>query len=257
VVPGGGADFPFFWTHNDSGWGEELFAVGEEGELLGTVRVAGSRNRDWEELAAGRCASGRCLYIADTGDNRRVRTDPAIYRIPEPTPGDTVSDRASRFPLSFPDGPRDVEAVILLPGERMLLVSKGWSDPIEVYRVPGSLESALTAARGDPIPLEPVQRLSPGPVGLPRMVTGAAATPDGSLVAIRTYETLQFYRVGTDGRLKEVVGGLVNLRPVGEAQGEAVAFLPGNRLVLTSEAGPMGRMGQLSILSCRLQEFDW
>lgn len=265
--PGEAPGSRLLWTHNDSGWPAELFGVDPEGELLEEVRVAGAENVDWEDLAVGPCPAdnpwgaegSRCLLIADTGDNRERRDHLVLYRVPEPAPGDTVTAPADAFPLVLPHGARDIEALLLLPDDRVLLVTKGRSDPLEVYRSPAPLGTARAAAADGRIPMERVQALSDGPVWLPNMVTGAATTPDGRLGVVRTYQTLQFYRIDADAPepLIPVDGGLVNLRPAREPQGEAVAFLPGNRLVLTSEAGPFGRRGQMTLLGCRLPGWDW
>jgi hypothetical protein len=241
-----------FWTHNDSGGQARVFAVDEEGRLLGTVRVTGARNRDWEDLAVGPCGEGHCLYIADVGDNLEERTDPAIYRVPEPSPGDEATVEAARFPVRFPHGPRDVEAIYLLPGERLFLVTKGRNHRVEVYRVPAPLDRP-----GEPLELERIQRLTWISPALPRHVTGGASTPGGDLVALRTYETLTLYRPDADGRLEEVSGSRVNLRHLREPQGEAVAFLPGNRIVLTGEAGPFGDRGTIGFLLCRRMGVEW
>jgi hypothetical protein len=233
-----------FWTHNDSGGTPHLFVVDRDGRERGRVRVPGATNRDWEDLAAGPCPEGgRCLYIADTGDNRETRRDPAIYRLPEPSPADTVSAPATRFPLRMPHGPRDVEAVYILPGERLFLVTKGRSDPVEVYRIPRLAGDA-------PLVPERIQDLTSGPVFLPRMVTGAGATADGSLVAVRSYEALVFHRPDEEGRLYPLRNGFVNLRPLREIQGEAVAWAGGNRWVVTSEAGPGLSRGSIHLLEC-------
>jgi hypothetical protein len=241
-----------FWTHNDSDGRARIFAVDGEGSLRGTVRVTGARNRDWEDLAAGPCGGGHCLYIADVGDNLERRTDPAIYRVPEPSPGDDATLPADRFPVRFPHGPRDVEAIYLLPGERLFLVTKGRNHRVEVYRVPAPLDRPR-----EPLELERIQRLTRISPALPRHVTGGASTPQGDLVALRTYETLTLYRPDDDGRLEEVSGSRVNLRHLREPQGEAVAFLPGNRIVLTSETGPLGSRGTIGFLNCRGMEVAW
>ncbi len=250
---------PFFWSHNDSGHPPELFAIDAQGELLGITRVAGARNVDWEELSAGPCPAGRagdsgdpsrpghtdrCLYIADVGDNLEQRTDPAIYRIPEPRPGDTVSAPAERFALELPDGPRDIEAVYLLPGERLFLITKGRNHPVEIYRVP-----PLTSP-DRPLRVTRIQTLTPGPPSLPRLVTGASASEDGRWVAIRTYETLEFFTPSEEGTLAPTPQGRLNLRPLREPQGEAVAILDGGHVVLTSEAGPGLELGMMQFLHC-------
>ena len=233
------------WSHNDSGHPAELFALDPRGRLLGVTRVSGARNVDWEDLASGPCPTGgHCLYIADVGDNLERRTDPAIYRIPEPDPADSVSAPAERFPLRLPDGPRDIEAMYLLPGERLFLVTKGRNHPVELYRVPP------LSAPDHPLNVERVQTLTPRRPSFPRLVTGAGASADGRIVAVRTYETLEFFVPLGEGSLAPIPGGRINLRPLREPQGEAVAILPGGRIVLTSEAGPGLERGALQFLSC-------
>lgn len=105
--------------------------------------------------------------------------------------------------------------------------------------------------------LERIQTLTTWAPFLPAMVTGAGSTPDGRLVAVRTYQSLTFYRPDEEGRLEELPGGRVSLTPLQETQGEAVAFLPGNRVVLTSEAGPGGQVGQMAFLRCSLDGERW
>ena len=233
-----------FWTHNDAG--SVLFAVGEDGALVGRWPVL-PRARDWEDLALATCpGGGSCLYVSDLGDNYEERTNIRLMRLPEPDPAsapDTL--RADVFPVRLPDGPRDIEALLVLPGERIMVVTKGRNDPVTVYRYPGAL-------RPDTVTLEEVQRLSDGPRILPRQVTGAAVSPGGQVVAIRTYEALQFYRVQSD-TLVPVDGGMVNLRTLREGQGEGVGIGLDGEVVLTSERGPLAGSGSLSMMRCRLE----
>lgn len=213
----------------------------------------------------------RCLYVGDVGDNREVRPTLALYRLPEPLPHegaqsgdggqrpDTLSAEAHRFEIKLPDGPRDIEALHVLEGERVFLITKGRNHPVELYALPAPLPLAPT---DHPLRARLVQTLGERPPSLGRMVTGSDAWTEGrgasEWVAVRTYETLAFFRAGEDGRLVPAEGeggdgrtpGPVNLRPLREAQGEAVAMLPDGRLVLTSEAGPGGRLGSMQLVRC-------
>ncbi len=241
-----------FWTHNDSGGRAELYVVDARGILLGTVAVSGATNVDWEELDRADCpGGGQCLYIADTGDNLERRSDPALYRVREPEVGAGATEPAERFPLRFPDGPRDVEAAFVLPGERLFFVTKGRNHAVELYR------AAPLVRAGEPVLLERIQTLSRWSPALPRHVTGAGASADGSVVAVRSYETLQFYHPDPEGRLTPIPGGLVNLRSLAEGQGEAVALLSGNRVALTSEAGPFAAVGAIGFLRCEGVGVGW
>lgn len=162
----------------------------------------------------------------------------------EPETNDSSPLAADVFPVRLPDGPRDTEAIFVLPGEVPYLVTKGANHPITVYRYP-------TPLRSDTVTLEEVQRLSAGPVQLLNRVTGASASPDGSWVAVRTYQALHFYRVEGD-TLASVAGGLVNLRTLEEIQGEAVGLGPDGLVVLTSEGGPLGGPPSMRFLRCAL-----
>ena len=83
------------------------------------------------------------------------------------------------------------------------------------------------------------------------MVTGASATLDGGTVAIRTYESLEFFDVSEGGQLVESSVGRVDLRTLREAQGEGVGFGADGAVVLSSErAGGSGP--SLTFLSCEL-----
>lgn len=230
-----------YWTVDDSGPGM-LQAVDADGALLGSVEVPGGLGRDREALALGACGSGDCLYVADVGDNAGVRSSLAVYRIPEPHPADDRTDPPQVFRFSLPDGPRDVEAVFLLPGERLHLVSKGQEHAPTVYRYPGPLRPEAGF-------LQVVQRLGTGPRGLPDQITGADASADGSVVVLRTYRDLAAHRIVND-TLAMAPDLTVDLLTLQEPQGEGVALAPGGRIVLVGEAGPLGRRGSIAVLAC-------
>lgn len=231
-----------FWVVNDSG-DRTLHAVNAAGASLGTVPVGGMRHRDWEDLALAECASGDCLYIADVGDNYAERDTVFVYRMPEPEPGRADSVAVDVFSFRYPDGPRDTEAMFVLPGERLYFVNKGTDEAVFLYRYPGELRSDTVKT------LVEVQALSTSSRLLPRQVTGAAATVDGERVVVRTYETLGFYRMEAD-TLRLLEDGTVNLRTLQEGQGEGVALGADGTAVLVSEAGPTGRRGSIAVLRC-------
>ena len=231
----------FVWTHNDSGHEPILYALDAQGEIRAEIEIDGN-NRDWEDMDRGRCDLGSCFYVADTGDNNERRRSPSLYRIAEPDPSEDAHVDAERYRMLFPDGPRDVEAMYVLPGERVFFVTKGRNHPVTVYRYPPPLRS------DEVVTLEEVQRLSEGPVAPPRMVTGASATLDGTKVVIRTYETLEFFEVADADRLSRPTDSRINLRTLRESQGEAVAFDGGERVILSSESGFASRPSIVSLI---------
>ncbi len=236
-------DAEVFWTHNDGG--AEIFAVDRAGRVL-SRHTFDVEPHDLEDIAAAPCADGSpCLYLADTGDNTERRPQVRLLRLPEPTLGAFGRLEAEVFPVRFPDGPRDTEAVYVLPGERVFLVSKGRNHAVTVYRYPPPL-------RGDTVTLEEVQRLTGGAQPLLDQVTGGSASSSGLTVVLRTYQALRFYGLRGDS-LAAVPNGVVNLRTLGEIQGEGVSLAADGSIVLTSEGGPLGGPAALSQLRCQAE----
>ncbi|HEU0016053.1 MAG TPA: hypothetical protein VFQ45_20415 [Longimicrobium sp.] len=232
-----------FWTHNDSGE-PLLYAVDSAGRTVGRVRVAGAAVEDWEDVAAAPCpGGGDCLYVADIGDNEAERPSVTVYRVPEPAPGAARSAPAAALRLRYPDGPQDAEALFVLDGA-VHVVTKGESGPIVLYRAPAGAGAEAT--------LERVRVLTQGKVDRPERITGAAASPDGRWIALRTVRHASLYRAA------ELAGGgaltpvRVDLQPLGEEQGEGIGFAPGGSIVLTSEGGGRSKPATFARLRCTL-----
>ena len=231
------------WTHNDSGDEPRLYATDSAGDDLGSVLVAGARNVDWEDLGGGPCpgVATRCLYAADIGDNRRARRQVVIYRLPEPDPPQGAGDTLRSVPLEsattlrYPDHPHDAEAVVIDPAGRVMIITKEVLGRPLVYRVP---PRSRPQRPGEADTLRFVGLLDVAPnLLLLRVVTGAAISPDGATLAVRTYSSLHFFRRRGDSLPAPLTpdGGLSI--PFVEPQGEGVAFLAPDLLVLTSERG--------------------
>lgn len=238
------------WTHTDSGTDPVLFALDAGGSILARLHVAidtTTGEGDWEDVGVAACASGQCLYIADTGDNSSSREWVAVHRLTEPParPGGRLP--VETFRMRFPEGARDTEALFVLPDERVFLVTKGGDGPVAIYEYPGRLNSAEVAS------LRLVRPLTPGPVQLGDRVTGASASEDGTWVALRTHVSVLIYRAADLlGQAEEVRPFVVtDVRPLAEPQGEGVGLGPGGTVVLTSEGGARGVPGTMSVLSCQ------
>jgi hypothetical protein len=235
------------WVHNDSEGTPSLYALDSHGRLLAEIEVPGAVTQsDWEDIAPGPCGAGECLYIGDIGDNLHDRQDRAILRLTEPEPVTGAAGTVDRFPIAYPDGPRDAEAVFVLPDTTLYVVSKGRNGPVTVYRYPPPLRA------GERVVLETVQQLTPGLVQLPDLVTGASATPDGRVVAIRTYTHVQFYMWADDTLAAVWPGAGHDLGPLAEPQGEGIALAADGTVYLVSETGLERRPPPLSRLRCPL-----
>lgn len=232
-----------YWTHNDSGWDAEIFAVDSTGAILTRVRIHGATNRDWEDIEAAPCNPGGtdpCLFIGDIGDNHERHSRIGIYRIPEPDPWtDTVSARAVIFRATYPDGPRDAEA-LFVTDQGIHIVNKGRSHAIELFRLAPPYRAGAT------VPLARIQHIAPPPTSVSAQVTGGAASLDQNRVVLRTYGGLLFFQVEDDTLALQ---GRAEIVAPEQRQGEAVDFLAGNRFVLTTE-GQAGHPASLAIVRC-------
>ena len=235
------------WTHNDSGDDAVLYLTNLDGEDLGKLTLEGAQARDWEDLSLGPCPDedGDCLYIADTGDNDQVRSRARIYVVREPTViplAERASSEARRINLYYPDRSFNIEAIATSPSGDLWMISKGLADTaIFTFKI---TRSELTK---DTIEVRPLGRLDfdPEPV-LGQLVTAAAISVDGQTLVARTYTQIFFYEIDGD-RLERL--GLCWLGRQ-EPQGEAVDFMDGDLLVLTSESETGGR-APISIVSCQ------
>ena len=111
------------WSHNDSGRAS-LFAFDNGGNAKGRVESTAVSVNDWEDLAIGPCPDGSCLYIADIGDNNRVRGGITIYRVPEPRADEKATAPAQAWTMTYPDGTHDAEALFATSSGQLFLVSK-------------------------------------------------------------------------------------------------------------------------------------
>lgn len=242
-------DSTLLWTHNDSGNEPVLFALDTAGNAIGQVMVTGAGLIDWEDMAAGPCDAGTCLFIGDIGDNTERRDSVTIYVVPEPDATALVTEPATALHARYPDRAQDAEALFVLPGGDIYIVTKGRRGPIALYRYPKAAQDA-----GGTATMERVRSLSSGRArGLGR-VTGAAASPDGRFTAIRTYATLYLYETGELIGLGSTRPAAFDLRPLKERQGEAVALTDSGEVWLTSEAERGGDFPAMTRLRCTMPE---
>jgi hypothetical protein len=206
-----------FWTHNDGGKSETLFAINREGKTLSEFKVLGAKIDDWEDIATD---NERHLYIADTGDNDAKRKRVAVYRIDEPDPASTagVVRTTHKWQLRWPNGPVDSEGLFVY-GTNGYLVTKVKNDRrAEVYRF------QLNAAESQM--LEPVARLT-----IDSPVTAAGISSNGAAIAFVAANGLYVYPFGGDiSKLAEQRPYYVRFR---HDSMEACTFVPEGLLTTT------------------------
>ena len=214
------------WTINDGGSRLEVFEL-DRTCAVRRVITAGIDPYDVEDLA--RAADGT-LWLADTGDNSLNRSTVALERI-------RPDGSATLFRLTYPDGPHDAEALLLMPTGEIYIATK---EPLSsnVYTPVGPLSASRPTElrRVASIGLLPTGT-SGGPVGTAGqvLVTGGAVSPDGRSVALRTYTDAYVWTVPSGdvaGALKSGDRQRIALPPT--AQGEGLAYAADGRSLLTS-----------------------
>ncbi len=235
-----------FFTHDDSG-GERVLQSFNTTGWLGEVPVAAPSFVDWEDLGAGPCPddpSLPCLFIADTGDNLKIRPYITIFVIREPESTDEAPVIAT-WNAAYPEGPADSEAILVHPHTgRIHLVTKRSDGEAKVYRLPDSI---VEAEPGSVATLEKVADLHLGE-GSGGLVTGASWAVDGSRVLIRSLTQLFLWEAEPC-----VDEGWWGVDPTvvpapAERQGEAVSFGLDGGIWTTSEADTL----PLSHMACAL-----
>ncbi|MCA9528445.1 MAG: hypothetical protein KC549_19305, partial [Myxococcales bacterium] len=230
-----------FWTHNDSGDEARVFAVRSDGRILGEVAIQGATHVDWEDVAVDDAGH---LYLADFGNNRSVRADLRVYRLPEPAPG---ADRARvdrvlafRYPdqTRWPDPEErfDAEALFWARGALYLLTKHRQDGRTALYRFPD-----LSGAAGEQVLVRVGERQVDADAKLGR-VTAADVTPDGAHLVVLTYGALLLFdRPATGDDYLANLQRRIDLDPKVLRQCEAVAW-DGEDVLVTNEQGDIFRL---------------
>lgn len=229
---------------------ERVFFLDRACKVVKSVAYSGNGPRDTEDLTLS--ADRRTLWIADTGDNitsteRRSRV--ALWSMPANGATKPVLHR-----LAYPGRkPHDAEA--------LLLADDG--SPIIITKAMGKAEVFTAAA---PLPVnndEPVPLRSAGEITLPRTstdnplqgvgrltVTGAARSPDGKRVVLRTYADAFEYDVPGGDIVKALTTSKPRITPLGDPFGEAITYTPdGSSFLTVSDAGDLGPDVDIAILA--------
>jgi DNA-binding beta-propeller fold protein YncE len=221
-----------FWTHNDSGNGNKLFAFNEKGADLGTWRVTGAANKDWEDISSFKDKQGKChLFIGDIGNNSLGRRELTIYKILEPIvkPSAAVlsTETAIAIKFEYPDSRHDAEALAVHPESGAIyVVTKRYGGASGVYEVIPGTKKARKIAN---------VKVPSIPNGL---VTGADVSSDGRHLVLSDYFGGYEFSLPADsdsfGDIWKQKPTLVDLGV--RKQGEAVAYGPdGLTVYATSE----------------------
>ncbi|MBB6611084.1 SdiA-regulated domain-containing protein [Pontibacter sp. Tf4] len=215
-------------THNDAGNKPYLYEINEQGKLLKTYKLK-LPNVDWEDLT--RDDKGN-LYISDTGNNDNKRRELAVYKV---NYNAMNSPQAIRF--TYEDQPHktskkdkigfDSEAIFWY-NNTLYLVTKDRSNTGEarIYTLPDTPGTHKAQKAGT--------------LKLKEPVTGAAISPDASIVALLSEEKIHLYRdVPSPEKFYEQKAEEIKLDGAGQTEG--ITFEDAKTLLITSEGGNLYR----------------
>ncbi|GAA3001921.1 WD40 repeat domain-containing protein [Streptomyces fulvorobeus] len=175
-----------YWTHNDSEDGPYLYAVDSRtGKTVATLTLRGvGEPRDVEAVSVGPDGN---LYVGDIGDNLDGSWDHVwIYRLPEPKRLRDATVRATQFDVTYADGARDAEAMMVHPRTGRVYIASKNEDGGGLYEGPARLSTGGTNV---------FRRVGEVP-----WVTDGAFSPDGRHLVLRSYFSARRYAF-EDGRL--------------------------------------------------------
>ena len=260
------------WVHNDFPGVPAVYAVeAATGITRGILRAPASfLALNLEDIALARCpapvdgkaeaAVETCLWLADSGNNEKRRTDLSIIALPEPLlswPGrgtaegaalaeEWVATDAWRFPVAYPGDNLDSEAFVVEPdGSAFYLIEKVDGQEARLFEARGPFvdgEQVILAQIG----ALPAREFIITPT-LGRMMTGADLHPSRQRFVLRSYIGSFEYRFATDdwpAELPSVTPVTVAWGPLSEPQGEAIAYDACGASLWTISEDPNQQPGQ-------------
>lgn len=217
-----------YWTHNDSGGANELYEFNSKGELISTLVIPNSQNKDWEDLTQSQDGT---LYIGDIGNNGNKRQDLTIYQYhPDSSRTKQITFRYADQ-QAFPPVPDqrnfDCEAFFYFNKE-LYLFSKNRSETnkhVKLYKIPAVAGDFLAVPQDS--------------IVIPEQVTSADVSPDGKTFALLTYGKIFLFSISN---------GQVNFSqpkaciPFAKKQTEAIIFLNNTDMLVTNEQKQIFRL---------------
>ena len=238
----------YFWIHNDSKDTARLFAVRKNGVIVAEVQLPGASNIDFEDIATGPGPDPErnYLFIADTGNNALNRTQLVIWRLPEPNLPSTnlgqrlVAERSEPIRFRYPAGTFNNEALIVHPLTGRIYIITKVSGPAVVYRFPSSVPGGA---------VQTLVRVASMNIG--GLVTAADLTEDGRRMLVRTFPSVQEYRLPQGAPFESIFTQPRIILPnagVAEPKSESICFDLEDRDFFTSNEGNPAPIHQTSLL---------
>jgi hypothetical protein len=215
------------YVHNDSGDTSRFFAIHPDGSLRAVVYYNGDKSlkllgvTDCEDIAVNIGPQpGTYVYMGDIGDNDAVRKDIIIFRIKEPALSDTlVNAQAEPLVLTYPDGPRDAETLMVDPIDKLLYIVSKREDSVGIYSTPLLFNANDTAV------LQLRAKLYFSGFGETKYITAGDISQDGLRILLKSYTQVYYWkRQSGEAIWQSMLRSPEALPYTIEQQGEAIGF---------------------------------
>ena len=210
----------WIFGHNDGGDYNRIFLMDTTGTHLANIIVYGAGNRDSEDMCidANEIDGKRFIYWGDIGDNSGVYPEIYIYRFPEPQfngqPFDTtLTEDIMKLTFTYPDGPRDAEALLVDPITHHLYIITKRDVKGQIYRATYPFDDSKP---------NKLQMIGKMPFS---GIVGGDISADGKHIALKTYSNIYHWHRNSDSSfLNALKTPPTRLPYIAEDQGEAVAW---------------------------------
>lgn len=214
------------WVLEDHGGEAEIYAILADGTGLGALSLDGLENLDWESMALSACDEGWCLWIGDTGNNDRDREQRGVHRIVEPNLFDgtvilPATTTATSYYFHYPSTPEDVEAMVVEPSGRPVIITKEPEGVSNLYAV-----STTTPDADELVTLLGQLVVDTGEDTGRKLVTDASLWPDGSRLLLRTYASVLELVLGEGGLDNISTAVMTEVVGAEEPRGEGIGYDP-------------------------------
>lgn len=231
-----------YYVHNDSGDTSRFFAVDPQGKLLTTFYFPEDQRKDHplldcEDISIGKGprAGKSFVYLADIGDNANMRPYVTIYRFEEKPSWlkDSVNHVIpAQLHLTYPDGPKDAEAMMIDPIQNLIYIVNKRTDSIRIYTTPlifKNNEDRMLTLRSKIY----IKGIKPF-----KYITAGDISKDGSKILLKSYGKVYYWqRNGTEPVWETMQRKPTELRYDMQLQGEAIGFTADEEGYYTTSEG--------------------
>ena len=221
-----------FWTHNDSGDRNRIYAFNSEGKHLGIYFLDKCRARDWEDIAIGPgpLLNEQYIYIGNIGDNKSIFTNKYIYRCKEPSLNSNEEKMTQiiydceTINFQYEDGNRDAEILMIDPVTKDIIIISKREESVHIYNLPYPQNTKIKITAN----LIGVKDFYPDIVNEDlEMMTGGDISNNGEEILLKSYlDIFQFRRNNDDSIIESLNNEMKLVHYIPEVQGEAVCWHP-------------------------------